>query len=386
MEVDVFEALERDVDRLLGLDAFSYSDQESMITMARIAAKVECAKSLVAVGFDDGGEWAADGAQTSVAWIDTRCHVAKTAARRELRLGRALSHMPATAAAWSEGAITAAQVEALTKLFTARTKEAFVRDEQMLVDQAKKMKFGTFYSVAAYWEQCADPDGASEHDMARVARRDVWLVPGTSGMWSGQMNLDHVSGSIVAAEHSRLEKELFEADWAKAKAELGREPKLHELCRTAGQRRADALKEMAMRSATTPADGRRPRPLVTFHVGWETLHGRLCQLGDGQVVAPDTVLGWLLSADFERAVFAPGTRVEVSPTARLFTGATRRAIELRDKQCAHAYCDVAADQCQIDHIVDFAKGGPTTQENGRVLCGFHNRLKSGRRPPDDEPD
>jgi hypothetical protein len=386
MEVDVLEALERDVDRLLGLDAFSYADKESMVTMARISAKVECAKSLVATAFDDGGEWASDGAQTAVAWVDTRCHVDKAKARRELRLGRALSHMPATAVAWSEGAITAAQVEALAKLVSARTKEAFLRDEQMLVDQATQMKFGTFHRVAAYWEQCADPDGASEKDMARLARRDVWLVPGTSGMWSGQMNLDQVSGSIVSSEHTRLEKELFEADRAQAKAELGREPKVHELCRTPAQRRADALKEMAMRSATTPADGRRPRPLVTFHVGWETLNGRLCQMGDGQVVAPDTVLGWLLSADFERAVFAPGKRVEVSPTQRLFTGATRRAIELRDKQCAHEYCDAPADQCQIDHIVDFAKGGPTTQENGRVLCGFHNRLKSGRRPPDDEPD
>jgi len=29
-------------------------------------------------------------------------------------------------------------------------------------------------------------------------------------------------------------------------------------------------------------------------------------------------------------VFGPGNRVEISHTARLFTGATRRAIELRD--------------------------------------------------------
>jgi hypothetical protein len=92
-------------------------------------------------------------------------------------------------------------------------------------------------------------------------------------------------------------------------------------------------------------------------------------------------LAYLEGADFERAVFAPGKRVEVSVTSRLFSGATRRAIELRDRACTHAYCDIPAEQCQIDHIEPYAQGGPTTQENGRVLCGFHNRLRNQRPPP-----
>jgi hypothetical protein len=386
MEVDVLDTFEATIDELARLDEFSLSDRETVVRVHRLAAKVDYLKSKVAAAFDAGGEWAMNGARTSVMWVDTRCHAAKTDTHRQLRLGRALAHMPATEQAWSAGLIGAAQVEALAKLVTPLTKDAFERDEAMLVDQAKKMKFATFQRVTAYWEQCADPDGAKDSDMARVARRRVWLVPGFDAMWSGRMNLDQIGGSIVSNELTRLEQELFEADWAKAKKQLGREPRTHELCRTPGQRRADALTEMAIRSATVAPDGRRPRPLVTFHVGWETINGRLSQLADGQVLAPDTMLGWLVSADFERAVFAPGKRVEVSHTARLFTGATRRAIELRDKQCTHEYCDVRADQCQIDHVVDYTKGGLTDQENGKVLCGFHNRLKNGHRSPPDEPD
>ena len=78
----------------------------------------------------------------------------------------------------------------------------------------------------------------------------------------------------------------------------------------------------------------------------------------------------------------PGPRVEVSATARLFTGATRREIELRDRCCTHDYCDRPADQCQGDHIVPFARGGPTIQDNGQLRCGFHNRLREKRSPPD----
>ena len=138
---------------------------------------------------------------------------------------------------------------------------------------------------------------------------------------------------------------------------------------------------MATRSKTAPADGRRPRPLFTFLVGYETFRGRISQLAQGQVLSPDSLLGWLDGADFERAVFRPGKRVEVSITSRLFTGATRRAIELRDMQCTRDYCDVPADDCQIDHIIPYSRGGLTEQANGQVLCQFHNLWRVGREPP-----
>jgi hypothetical protein len=88
---------------------------------------------------------------------------------------------------------------------------------------------------------------------------------------------------------------------------------------------------------------------------------------------------YLEGADIERAVFDGDNRVEIGPTHRFFTGATRRALELRDRECAHPTCDERYERCQADHIVEFSKGGLTTQENGRLLCPFHNRLRNQRR-------
>jgi hypothetical protein len=139
---------------------------------------------------------------------------------------------------------------------------------------------------------------------------------------------------------------------------------------------------MAIRSRTAPADGRRPLPLFSVFVGYETMHGRICELANGSVVTPGSLLPWLDEALVERAVFEPNGRVEVSATTRLFTGATRRAIELRDRHCMHDFCDVPLDRCQADHIELASQGGPTTQENGRLLCGYHNRLRNQRPPPD----
>ena len=170
---------------------------------------------------------------------------------------------------------------------------------------------------------------------------------------------------------------------------------------------------MATRSRGFPADGRKPAPLFTVLVGYETLHGTICQTDDGTVVPPGSLLRWLDRADVERAVFAPGRRVaigcttrlstgatrqvtgadleravfaprrraEISPKTRLFTGATRRAIEVRDQQCTHPFCDRPASSTEVDHIQPWALGGLTTQENGRLLCRFHNRLRNQRPPP-----
>ncbi|HEY2215377.1 MAG TPA: HNH endonuclease signature motif containing protein, partial [Acidimicrobiales bacterium] len=167
----------------------------------------------------------------------------------------------------------------------------------------------------------------------------------------------------------------------------GREPKPHELRRTSAQRRADALVEMAIRSQMAPADGRRPEPLFSVLVGLPKLLERMCQLENGSPIAPGALFPWMDSAYFERAIFTPGTRLEISIQSRLFTGATRRAIELRDRQCTHEFCEEPAINCQVDHIQMYSQGGLTTQENGRLLCGFHNRLRNqdlvtGRAPPD----
>jgi hypothetical protein len=379
MEVDVLEGV---IDRLATADPFSYSDPDSVIALQRAVSRLAFIAANAVASFDAGGEWALDGAKTSVAWLDTRCHLPKKEGHRQLRRGRSLAHMEHTAAAWACGDIGAAQVDILAKVRTPRTEEAYLRDEELLVRHAKEMKVSEFGQVAHYWRLHADPDGAAESEMERLARRDVFMSQGIDATWAGTFTLDPIGGTIVSREHRRVEQEFFEADWAQAKARLGREPKVHELARTPAQRRADALVEMATRSASVPADGRRPRPLFSFFIGYEAFKGRISQLAEGKVLSADSLLGWLAGADFERVLFRPGQRVEVSETARLFTGATRRAIELRDQQCTDPYCDIPAEQCQIDHIIPHTKGGLTTQENGEVCCGFHNRWRYGQQPPD----
>jgi len=131
---------------------------------------------------------------------------------------------------------------------------------------------------------------------------------------------------------------------------------------------------MARRAGTAPADGRRPEPLFTVLVGYETFAGRICELANGTVVSPGSVVPWLDEAWVERVVFEGRSRViDVGISRRLFSGATRRAVEVRDRECFHPLCDLPAEQCEIDHVQPWAAGGPTEAANGRAACGFHNR-------------
>ena len=128
----------------------------------------------------------------------------------------------------------------------------------MSVSQAKGLRFKQFARTVAYWDQLADPDGTEEAAEARRARRDVYLEASIDGMFLGKMTLDPISGSIVSGELERIEHEMFVADWAKARDEVGSRPRVADLSRTPAQRRADALVEMATRSALVGTELRAP--------------------------------------------------------------------------------------------------------------------------------
>ena len=154
-----------------------------------------------------------------------------------------------------------------------RTEEALARDEAVLVEQASTLRYDQFVRAADYWKQLADPDGAEDDDLNRRSRRDVYLDSSFGGMWLGKITLDPISGSIVSGELERIEQAMFEADWAAARAELDGDPCITDLVRSPGQRRADALVEMATRSQMAPSDGRRPTPLISILVDYGTLRG-----------------------------------------------------------------------------------------------------------------
>ena len=105
------------------------------------------------------------------------------------------------------------------------------------------------------------------------------------------------------------------------------------------------------------------------------------------MVSPGALVPYLDGAWIERVVFGGPSRViDVGVQRRLFEGATRRAVEIRDRECFHDCCEDRFEHCQVDHVEPYAAGGLTVQANGRVACGFHNRRRHhGSRPRAPDP-
>lgn len=57
------------------------------------------------------------------------------------------------------------------------------------------------------------------------------------------------------------------------------------------------------------------------------------------------------------------------------TEAMRRILRARDQHCRYPGCFVPVDACEIDHTLDWAKGGPTEITNLGHLCPKHHLLK-----------
>jgi len=53
----------------------------------------------------------------------------------------------------------------------------------------------------------------------------------------------------------------------------------------------------------------------------------------------------------------------------------RAALVTRDETCRFPGCGRAAEQCEVDHVTDWAHGGRTDATNLAMLCPKHHHLK-----------
>ncbi|KJQ55383.1 hypothetical protein RS85_00902 [Microbacterium sp. SA39] len=148
--------------------------------------------------------------------------------------------------------------------------------------------------------------------------------------------------------------------------------------RSAGQKRHDALAaafSIAARHKEMPSLG-GASPTLVVHVdakdlaagrGWATLAGSQSPI-PLHVAAHTACTGTI-----QRVLFDEGRIVGISVTDRVFTVHQRRAIIARDKECLIPGCHVPASWCEIHHVTEHARGGPTHTDNGVPLCWWHHR-------------
>jgi hypothetical protein len=70
---------------------------------------------------------------------------------------------------------------------------------------------------------------------------------------------------------------------------------------------------------------------------------------------------------------AGGRILAIDIVDRVFAAHQRKAITLRDGGCIIPGCHVPASWCEIHHVAEHSRGGPTHTDNGVLICWYHHR-------------
>ncbi|MFT3855517.1 MAG: DUF222 domain-containing protein [Ilumatobacteraceae bacterium] len=365
--MDVAGVVERVADdlRLLGdvdLDVLSDLElDEALVGLQRLRRLFDAQLCRCAHRWEQRGVWASDGSRSSSARMARDGRTGKAAAQRVLLRGRHLEAAPFVAAAFEAGELSVDQVDALLAAQPGR-EVVFARDEEVLVDQARNLRVTELDKALDYWRHRADAELNHDGPEPALPAPSLTLTP-IQGAVTIDGELDPIGGQIVTNALDTIITEL-------------------RLDGSLTEQRAAALVEMARRAMAMPANGRPARILANIAIGHDAF-AHLCELSDGTVVRPGHLVPYLDALDVRSILFDSATHAVATSKRRTFTGALRAVIEVRDLHCQHrSGCDEPVDGCDADHIVPASFGGETSQDNGRLLCTFHNRIEPQHaRPP-----
>jgi hypothetical protein len=69
-----------------------------------------------------------------------------------------------------------------------------------------------------------------------------------------------------------------------------------------------------------------------------------------------------------------GRILDIGRASRVFPPHIRKALTARDQGCACPGCTIPATWCEAHHITYWSRGGPTSTDNGTLLCSHHHLI------------
>jgi hypothetical protein len=313
----------------------------------------------------------ADGVVSMKAWLTGHCRLSGRDAAALVRDGRRLPQLPALAAAYAAGDVTPAHVAVVTSAVTpARAAVAaangidLATTDAVLAKAAQALGPEDTAKAVRRWVAGIDPDGALDDaaGMPRVLR----VAVSAEGRIHLSGHLDPIGGETL---HAALEA-LMNADRPAGDT------------RTHGERMGDALVQLArqaLRSGELPTvRGEMAQVRVSIDLMALCADRAAPGFAGGDLpfagpITPETARRLACDAGVVRILTGPhGLPMDVGREQRTATAAIRRAIEFRDVHCVFAGCTAPASWCDVHHVEHWAYGGPTSCDNGALLCERHH--------------
>jgi len=358
---------------------------------------------------DSSGAHSALGYRSAERFLALEAGCGPELARTLVRVSRFCERHRLTGEHLASGAIGFDRVDALARAVDSRLEDHYAEHETELLARAETARDVKAVSdLARHWRARVAPDVASEDCAAAFESRRLDLNRDLFGGVSGSFALDAVGGAIVADA-----------------LDTPPDPTTGPIeARTAAQRRADALVDLAAGTTDTtdtttepepepepePADPETapdPQPAPTQNtppqntptgpprptgrrttsisldvlVDIATLENRpgldldalRAEIGSGHPISQPIIEQLICDATLRRVLTdGPSQILDIGTATPLIPTAVRRAVQIRDRHCQFAGCDVAWDRCDIHHLIPRSHHGPTNPDNLVLLCRRHH--------------
>jgi hypothetical protein len=334
------------------------------------------------------------GCRTPVELIARVTGVSEATAARRVALGKALvagtsptlgvlpSRFPAVAAAVAAGQMgedsARAIVSVLGPIQHRADPEDWAEAERCLVETAVTVGIPADLTrvQALQWKVALDPDGVEPDAEEAMRHRGLTKIGTRNGIIRYSLDLmPEIAGKLDTAVNAIVSPTTSPVFLTEEQAlEQGVRDE-----RTGAQRRHDAfasLIDAAARCAEVPSIG-GVAPTVLVRVDQEDLvNGHRAGWIDG-VDEPIPMAGiaqFVCAGGVQKVLFdTDGAVIGLGSPQRCFTPQQRRAIAARDGGCVIPGCTVPVGWCEIHHVQEYSRGGPTHTDNGVALCWFHHR-------------
>jgi Domain of unknown function (DUF222) len=282
-----------------------------------------------------------------------------------LQLAERIQHMPLIKTAFAAGHIPETNLRSLADAWTLDVADVFERDEAMLRSWAVELPHKDFRFVLDTWRMRADPHRETKTAQEQFDSRALHL----SSLLDGMGRLD----GTLDPEGLALVREAIRALSQPADGET----------RTASQRRADALTEMARIALANldVAPGRKRRkPKVIATIDYDDLAnatggGVIDTDLDTTVVPAETIRRMACDCNVHRYITNPlGTVIDYGRSHRVVTDPLFDTLLSRDHGCRWPGCGIPAGSCDAHHAQHWLDGGETKPDNLVLLCWFHHHL------------
>jgi hypothetical protein len=342
---------------------------------------VFCAKARES---EKAGEHLVAGNVTAASWIARTCGMSVSSAADRVCVGKQLEDLTKVAAALGSGEISYQSASQLCHLREKLGEKAELFDEDEMLSYAREYSVSELRKLCDLARHVVDPDGFFNDAEESFLRRRLHISQMSDGLFAVDGVLDPVSGAALKTAVDVLAK-----------------PKGPEDERTAKQRRADAVGELALHAMEQGTLPRRHsvKPHINLTMTLEALKGELgVPPTDLELSLPiSTRTAERISCDctMSRVVLADSMVIDVGRATRTVSPPTMRALRVRDKGCRAPGCNRQVNWCSPHHLIYWSRGGPGKLPNLVLLCYFHHRLvheggwqvvKAGREfqflPPD----